>query len=140
MARLHHAALPRVSDYFTEDGRAFLVMQFTGWKPVFNSVGIAAVSVAISAVIWWLFARVMTAKTVKGARTRVAVLGFQEFMNRVDAERFFQGGVEIVDEYRQTRDVVHVRMGDDDVFNFGSLLVSQSNGDAAGINCHAVVD
>jgi serine/threonine protein kinase len=28
LARLHHAALPRVSDYFTEDGRAFLVMQF----------------------------------------------------------------------------------------------------------------
>ena len=29
----------------------------------------------------------MTAKTVKGARTQIAVLGFQEFMNRVDAER-----------------------------------------------------
>src|SRR5205807_78249 len=28
LARLYHAALPRVSDYFTEDGRAFLVMQF----------------------------------------------------------------------------------------------------------------
>jgi serine/threonine protein kinase len=28
LARLHHAALPRVSDYFTEDDRAFLVMQF----------------------------------------------------------------------------------------------------------------
>ncbi len=28
LAGLHHAALPRVSDYFTEDGRAFLVMQF----------------------------------------------------------------------------------------------------------------
>src|SRR5208282_5269005 len=41
----------------------------------------------MSAVIWFLFARVMTAKTVKGARTRVAVLGFQEFMNRVDADR-----------------------------------------------------
>jgi uncharacterized membrane protein len=45
------------------------------------------VSVLLSALIWWLFARVMTAKTVKGVRTRVAVLGFQEFMNRVDAER-----------------------------------------------------
>jgi hypothetical protein len=43
--------------------------------------------VLISAVIWWLFARVMTAKTLKGARTHIAVLGFQEFMNRVDAER-----------------------------------------------------
>ena len=45
------------------------------------------VCLPISALIWFLFARVMTAKTVKGARTRVAVLGFQEFMNRVDAER-----------------------------------------------------
>jgi serine/threonine protein kinase len=28
LAQLHHPALPRVSDYFTEGGRAFLVMQF----------------------------------------------------------------------------------------------------------------
>ena len=28
LAQLNHPALPRVSDYFTEDGRAFLVMQF----------------------------------------------------------------------------------------------------------------
>jgi serine/threonine protein kinase len=28
LANLNHPALPRVSDYFTEDGRAFLVMQF----------------------------------------------------------------------------------------------------------------
>jgi len=29
----------------------------------------------------------MTAKTAAGARTRIAILGFQEFMNRVDADR-----------------------------------------------------
>src|SRR6202171_3647953 len=28
LAQLHHSALPRVSDYFTEGDRAFLVMQF----------------------------------------------------------------------------------------------------------------
>ena len=28
LAQLHHPCLPRVSDYFSEDGRAFLVMQF----------------------------------------------------------------------------------------------------------------
>ena len=28
LAQLNHPALPRVSDYFTENGRAFLVMQF----------------------------------------------------------------------------------------------------------------
>lgn len=30
LAQLSHPALPRVSDYFTENGRAFLVMQFIG--------------------------------------------------------------------------------------------------------------
>ena len=30
LAQLNHPALPRVSDYFTENGRAFLVMQFIG--------------------------------------------------------------------------------------------------------------
>jgi serine/threonine protein kinase len=30
LAQLHHSALPRVSDYFTEGDRAFLVMQFIG--------------------------------------------------------------------------------------------------------------
>jgi len=30
LAQLHHPALPRVSDYFTEGDRAFLVMQFIG--------------------------------------------------------------------------------------------------------------
>ena len=41
----------------------------------------------MAALVWWLFARQMTAKTMKGARTRVELLGFQEFMNRVDADR-----------------------------------------------------
>ena len=65
----------------------FAIFQYEGWANFFSSVGLLVVCVLISAVIWWLFARVMTAKTVKGARTRIAVLGFQEFMNRVDGER-----------------------------------------------------
>ncbi len=65
----------------------FLVAQFTGYKQVFNSVVLLVGCGIISAVIWWLFAREMSAKTVQGGRTRVAVLGFQEFMNRVDADR-----------------------------------------------------
>jgi hypothetical protein len=65
----------------------FAIFQYLGWANFFNSIPLLIVSVLISALIWWLFARVMTAKTVKGARTRIAVLGFQEFMNRVDAER-----------------------------------------------------
>ena len=65
----------------------FLVAQFTGYTEVFNSITLLIGCGAISAAIWWLFAREMTAKTIKGGRTRIAVLGFQEFMNRVDADR-----------------------------------------------------
>jgi hypothetical protein len=65
----------------------FAVFQFLGWANFLNSIPLLIGCGLISAVIFWLFARVMTAKTVKGGRVRVAVLGFQEFMNRVDAER-----------------------------------------------------
>jgi len=65
----------------------FGIFQYMGWANFLSSVPLLVVSVLVSAVIWWLFARVMTAKTVKGGRVHVAVLGFQEFMNRVDGER-----------------------------------------------------
>ena len=65
----------------------FAILQYLGWANFFNSALLLIVCLLISGLIWWLFARVMTAKTVKGARARIAVLGFQEFMNRVDAER-----------------------------------------------------
>jgi len=65
----------------------FLMLQFLWNKPVFSSIGLLIGCGIVSAIIWWLFARQMSAKTVQGARTRIAVLGFQEFMNRVDAER-----------------------------------------------------
>jgi uncharacterized membrane protein YgcG len=68
----------------------FAVFQYLGWANFFNSAVLLLGAVAISAFTWWLFARVMTAKTVKGARTYIAVLGFQEFMNRVDGERLKQ--------------------------------------------------
>jgi uncharacterized membrane protein len=41
----------------------------------------------VAAVIVFLFGRQLTATSLKGARTRVQVLGFEEFMNRVDADR-----------------------------------------------------
>ena len=65
----------------------FVIAQVTGYKDVFSSIGLLIGDGILSAIVWWLFARQMTAKTVKGGRTRVAVLGFQEFMNRVDADR-----------------------------------------------------
>ena len=65
----------------------FAVFQYLGWANFLNSIPLLVVCLLVSAVIWFLFARVMTAKTIKGARTRIEVLGFQEFMNRVDGER-----------------------------------------------------
>jgi uncharacterized membrane protein YgcG len=65
----------------------FAALQFFHVADFLSSVPLLIGCVLISALIWWLFARVMTAKTTKGARTQIAVLGFQEFMNRVDADR-----------------------------------------------------
>ena len=65
----------------------FALAQYTGYTQLLNSVLLLIGCGVISAIIWWLFAREMSAKTLEGGRTRVAVLGFQEFMNRVDADR-----------------------------------------------------
>ena len=65
----------------------FALAQFTGYKNVLSSIPLAIFAGAISALIWWLFARQMSACTVKGAQTRVHVLGLQEFMTRVDTDR-----------------------------------------------------
>src|SRR5213079_1517286 len=65
----------------------FALMQFTGFKNVFSSPMPLIIAGIVSAIIWWFFAREMKAHTVKGAQTRVHVLGFQEFMTRVDADR-----------------------------------------------------
>jgi uncharacterized membrane protein len=65
----------------------FILLAVTGAANVFGSVPLAVVTIAIAALIIWLFGRQMTCKTVKGARTHVAIRGFEEFMNRVDADR-----------------------------------------------------
>ncbi len=65
----------------------FGIFEYMGWANFLSSIPLLVFCVPLSIVIFWLFARQMTAKTVKGVRVRVAVLGFQEFMNRVDGER-----------------------------------------------------
>jgi uncharacterized membrane protein YgcG len=67
-----------------------IALQVTGHINLLSSVPLALLCGLISAIVWWLFARQMTAKTTKGVQTRIAVLGFQEFMNRVDADRLKQ--------------------------------------------------
>src|ERR1700674_1924212 len=51
-----------------------VAVQVMGWMNLFYSVPLLIGSVLVSALIWWLFARQMTAKTVAGARTRIAIL------------------------------------------------------------------
>jgi uncharacterized membrane protein YgcG len=64
-----------------------LWLQMTGHIHLLNSPTVLIVSVLVSALIVFLFGRRLSAKTVRGARTRVACLGFKEFMTRVDGDR-----------------------------------------------------
>ena len=65
----------------------FIVAQLLGWGDILSSPGLLIVSALISLVIVFLFARIMTAKSLKGVRTKIQILGLQEFINRVDADR-----------------------------------------------------
>jgi serine/threonine protein kinase len=53
LARLHHSALPRVSDYFVEDGRAFIVMQFVAGEDLAQTIAQRARPFPTSQVIAW---------------------------------------------------------------------------------------
>ncbi len=65
----------------------FLWLQLTGAIRLGNSLTVLVVSVLLTVLIVFLFGRQLSAKTVRGARTRVECLGFKEFMTRVDGDR-----------------------------------------------------
>jgi uncharacterized membrane protein len=65
----------------------YLILHFTGFANFLNSVGLTVLCGIVAAVIIFLFGRQLTATSLKGAKTRVQIQGFQEFMNRVDADR-----------------------------------------------------
>ena len=66
----------------------FAIAHFTGISNILGSGPLLLIVCGvIAAVIVLLFGRQMSCKTALGARTRVAILGFEEFMNRVDADR-----------------------------------------------------
>ncbi|MFB3917947.1 MAG: DUF2207 domain-containing protein [Terriglobales bacterium] len=68
-------------------GAPFLLLQWFGLVNFFESTAMAVAGIGLAALIVILFGRKMSATSMLGARTRVQVLGFQEFMNRVDADR-----------------------------------------------------
>ncbi len=65
----------------------FVLLQILKIADVLASVGMVILAGLISLIIVFLFARIMPAKSLKGVRTKVEILGLQEFINRVDADR-----------------------------------------------------
>jgi uncharacterized membrane protein len=65
----------------------FVALQVLGFADFLSSVPIAIVCGLIALAIIIIIGRQLTATSMKGARTRVQIRGFQEFMNRVDADR-----------------------------------------------------
>ena len=68
-------------------GVPFVLLQVAGVVDFYLSPLVAVIAIALAAIIILLFGFQMTAKSLLGQRTKVAILGFQDFMNRVDADR-----------------------------------------------------
>ena len=65
----------------------FVLLQWSGAVNFTISGWLMFVCIGIAVGVVIFFSRIMPAKSIKGARTVVAVRGFQEFMNRVDRDR-----------------------------------------------------
>jgi len=65
----------------------FAFAQWMGYSDFTASLGPTILCSIIAVAIIFLIGRLLTATSLKGAKTRVQILGFQEFMNRVDSDR-----------------------------------------------------
>jgi hypothetical protein len=65
----------------------YVALQVLGFADFLSSVPLAIGSGLIAVAIIVIIGRQLTATSLKGARTQVQIKGFQEFMNRVDADR-----------------------------------------------------
>jgi uncharacterized membrane protein len=65
----------------------FVALQVMGVASLADSISVTVIGALIAVVIIFIFGRNMSAKTILGGRTRIQILGFQEFMNRVDKDR-----------------------------------------------------
>ena len=63
------------------------ILSFSRGLTVFAPLGLG-VAAAISFVILAVFAQLMPARTIEGARAREASVGFQEFLSRVEEDRY----------------------------------------------------
>jgi len=67
-------------------GLVLLAVQLAGWISLFDAGPLAAVVWAASVFIVYLMGRNLTAKSLKGMQAWAAVVGFREFIERVDAD------------------------------------------------------
>ena len=58
----------------------------------------------------------------------------------MDANWLAQLTEQIINKYRQTRNMIHVRVSDDDVAHAALLRIAKGNTNAAGIDGDAIVD
>ena len=65
----------------------YMAGQVLGIADFLSSIPLAIASGVVALLIVIIIGKQLTAKSLKGARTRVQILGFQDFMNRVDADR-----------------------------------------------------
>ncbi|HSM86914.1 MAG TPA: DUF2207 domain-containing protein, partial [Candidatus Limnocylindrales bacterium] len=65
----------------------YVAAQVLHWADFLNSMGPTIVCGILAGVIILVIGKQLTATSLKGARTRVHILGFQEFMDRVDSDR-----------------------------------------------------
>jgi uncharacterized membrane protein len=65
----------------------YVAGQVLGWADFLSSVPLAIGCGLIALAIIIIIGKQLTATSLKGARTQVQIKGFQEFMNRVDADR-----------------------------------------------------
>jgi uncharacterized membrane protein len=65
----------------------YLLLRELGVVSLVGSPGLFLASMTSAVVIIIVFARMMRAKSKKGVDTKVEILGFQEFINRVDSDR-----------------------------------------------------
>src|SRR5581483_10998055 len=69
------------------------------WLDLFTAPWMAVLAGGISVLIAYLFGRVMASKTLLGARTWVQVRGFEEFIDRVDADRLRRMPADTFEKY-----------------------------------------
>ena len=65
----------------------FVLAQWLHLADVIGAPGLLIAACIIAFIVVFLFARIMTAKSLKGVRTKVEILGLQEFITRVDSDR-----------------------------------------------------